>query len=258
MKIGDVKNHRIRSRTEGPIEHTLTKYEDGNVFDQKTTVGYEKSEAIRDVVTEDFKLKINQGQIINNPCLYTSDQYRETGGGHYDGTMIYSPYKHYTTSGGSTTAYQRSFAVIPWLTTNDLAMGEDIEREREAKFHAIAHIDETPYAFAEDVGEVRETLKFLRRPFHSLLKLGRTFEKDVATRAIRKAKWLKMSETQARYALAHDTIYRAELIAAAWTEYRFAASPLVRSSMDALEAATFYEGVTPPQAKNRKGSCIGS
>jgi hypothetical protein len=125
----------------------------------------------------------------------------------------------------------------------------------------VAQIDSTPYAFGEDVGEVRETLRFLRHPFSSLLKLGKNFERDVLRASKRKLKskrQLIIADIRRRKFLSDNLAYkpsirRANALAQVWTEYQFAAAPLVRSALDALEAATFYREAQPPKRVTARG-----
>jgi hypothetical protein len=86
---------------------------------------------------------------------------------------------------------------------------------------ALSYIDKSPYAFGEDIGEVRETIKFLRNPLSSLFDLSTAFRQAVRGR-------LK-GRTIAKFLLRKE-------FAAIWLQYRFAFLPLVRSIGDLIEA----------------------
>jgi hypothetical protein len=244
--IAQVIGARHRVRTIGPEFHTLVKTYMGNPFDQYVSVASQETEEIWDVVTENYRQKIREGAIINNPCTYERSS-TEQSNGSYIAKKIPSG-ETYETQGGCITAYHRNMHGLGDITPPNVHPDAVEYMQSVAKQRAIANIDSTPYAFAEDAGEIRETLKFLRRPFSSLLKLGRTFEKDVMRKSRRKAKRRFLSRKQELKLLYNDTAYRAELLASTWNEYRFAVSPLIRSAMDGLEAATFYN-VNPAQVR---------
>lgn len=252
--IASIPGYRYRSREEGPDNHTLVKTHNGNPFITHESVAHSQSEEISDIVTPDYHKRIKQGAIINNPCLYERVLHSETSGSYT--AVRTSDSDRYDASGGSTTNYHRSISGIGYLTGANITEEAAYQASRGAKFYAISRIDTTPYAFAEDVGEVLETLKFLRSPFSSLLKLGKTFERDVFLKSKRKAKKLKLTKREESSRLFNDTVYRAELLSSAWSEYRFAAAPLIRSAMDVMEAATWYEGVTPPVRRSSRGKVL--
>jgi hypothetical protein len=81
---------------------------------------------------------------------------------------------------------------------------------------------DTDFAFGEDMLEVRQTLNFIRKPFGSLYRLLKSMRKTIDRKKALSGK---------RYA---------QETAAAWAEYRFAASPLVRSADDAIHASADY------------------
>jgi len=86
------------------------------------------------------------------------------------------------------------------------------------KQQAIANIAKTPWSFGEDVGEVRETLKYLKNPASSLAEVAKSFE--------RKAKNLYF-----RYG------NRAKALSGAWAQHRFAMLPLQRSLEDIVKSS---------------------
>jgi hypothetical protein len=92
--------------------------------------------------------------------------------------------------------------------------------ESRAKQVALANIDSTPYAFGEDLLELKETIQFLKSPLGSLLNLSRSF------RSAYKKKKAGFRDVD-KIIKAHEDV---------WLAYRFAFSPLVRSCTSALEA----------------------
>lgn len=90
------------------------------------------------------------------------------------------------------------------------------------KSKVLSKCADTNYAFGEDMAEVRETLQFIRSPFRSLRRLVNNFSRDVSRKKIT------------------SPGKHAKNVAAAWSEYRFAFRPLIRSVDDALAASADY------------------
>jgi hypothetical protein len=258
ITIDDVENSRTRTDGWEPVYENCTKYYNGAVYQTISTLVNANDKTMTDVVVEKFFERLANGEIINNPCRLRQTT-TVSGGGAYLGTK---PGHVYVTSGGSLTQYQRSLSATGFVPTTNLISGDQVDDLiAQAKIECLAHIDETPYAFGEDVGEIKETLQFLRRPFSSLLKLGNTFERDVIKRmklrrlskrqlivkGIRDKKW-KTDNLSSKYGIA-----RANAVADAWGEYSFAAAPLVRSIMDAAEAATWTNARVLPPRKTARG-----
>jgi hypothetical protein len=205
------------------------------------TLSAHGSEEMWDTVTPNYKQRIAAGEIINNACTYTKSEHSRSGDG----------YSHHTKTGGGT-IYEQTGDVSQVRTLYlsdgvwdglDPPIVED--QTKRAKLLAIANIDSTPYAFGEDAGEIRETIKFLTNPMSSLLKLSRSFKKKKTKSGIKGKE--KFSPRNA----AQTAQYRSKLLAETWLEYRFAASPLVRSLMDGLEAYSSTLETLPPRLSAR-------
>lgn len=254
--IEGIINHRHRERGYGPEKATVVKTFNGGYFDQLDTTLSLLGESIDDVVSKDYHKRIANGEIINNPCLYERNQRRAALGSYISSKGPDT----YFASGGSVTEYQSYISGINHITDVGNVKSWD-ELISNAKSYAVAQIDSTPYAFGEDAGEVRETLRFLRHPFSSLLKLGKSFERDVVRASKRKLKskrQLIIADIRSRKFRSDNLAYkpgirRANAIAEVWAEYQFAAAPLVRSALDALEAATFYRDAKPPKRETARG-----
>ena len=231
--------YRERVEVAGPDYDTFVRTKNGNVVTSQNHLIYTSRESMFDVNTPNYRARIRRGDIINNPCEYDLEV-SEAGGGYYSAV---GPVNTYASSGGSPSYWAMQNASVGYLTDPSIVADEPAHRG-ESKFLALSHVDETPYAFGEDVGEIRETLKFLRSPFSSLLKLGKSFDRELAHRLTKKRRRKGLSPRKiSRYA---------QEFSDTWTEYRFAASPLVRSTMDVLEAATWYQG-SPPLRKTARG-----
>lgn len=171
-----------------------------------------------DTVTPNYHKRIAQGEIINSPCKYEKSERisPEMGYCRYvqDGLQVI-----YSHTGDISAVRQVSVGNLHSSLVHSL--GENGPYAARSKLLAIANIDTTPYAFGEDAGEIGETLRFLRHPLESVLKVVRTFWKA------------KNSRSGLGY---QDFEKQARALADLWMTYSFAAAPLVRSLTDALEA----------------------
>lgn len=186
-------------------------------------------ETMSDFVVDNFRKRINSGEIINNPCHYTRSIRTTIGSGKIENGTVCSSMNSNT---GDVTHRLLELGYVP--TYPDVVLEQN---EARAKLVAIANIDSTPYAFGEDVLELRETARFLRNPVSALYKLGVSFRKSYLQH-------LKKRRIKIRTAGYH-TLAKAH--ASVYLQYRFALSPLIRSSMDALEA---YQS-KPPRPSER-------
>lgn len=204
-----------------------------------------RDESIDDYVTDNYSNRIARGEIINNPCVYRSVSTTE---GLSSLTSFQPPFTGTTvtvTQTGPNTAHNMSntgtgYLQLPNVTEADIA---------KAKLQAVANIDSTPYAFGEDALELRETIKFLKRPLtgiHDLTvawkkrrrKLSRRHELVNQIRASAKRKKRKPR-------------YLDQELAKATLEFQFAASPLYRSVMDIIEVYSSKKETLPPRLTSR-------
>lgn len=196
------------------------------------------AEEIDDVVTKDYKALIAQGVIINNPCSYTKNTSFLQGTGSM--TQLYLPTYNITLTGAVS---KHLFQYVTGGSRCDPPTFSEWEAAIDiAKFYALANIDKTPYAFGEDTLELRETVEFLKHPLTGILKLSKQFRKDK-----RKLNSLRSIKAKLK-ALSQVTL-----------EFQFAASPLYRSVVDALEAysdspATLPERLTARGKKVLEGA----
>lgn len=178
---------------------------------------YKSVRTLDDTVTPCFKQLISKGVVINNPCKI----YHWTSSSHGEShlTFIWKADTAYwfTYEGGSGTRSQGGAAFIGNQQANI-----DVKASRKATAECIAQVNATPYAFGEDVGEIFETIKFVRNPFTSLNELAKSFSKEVNNWHDKKRK----------------TKTRAKAIADVYATYQWAFKPLVRSAYDAADAYT--------------------
>jgi hypothetical protein len=187
-----------------------------------------------DTVTPDFLTKINAGEIVNNPCTYVKDSIKNVGTGHQKwnrGTRVYESKGHVTAMNLlRIPGYMVGKAPVPVLVFDNAS---------DSRLTAMSNLDKTPYAFAEDLGEIGETVRFLRNPLGSIRRLGNTFSQDVKNFQRAKRKGI-------------SPYYNvAEAIAEVYLQYRFALSPLVRSINDAL--MSLIDNVKPPDRRTARG-----
>lgn len=180
--------------------------------DTHTQTVFGRNESIDDVVVPDYYERIERGEVINNPCVYQSEEESSDTGGHLvkihrDGCPMGTKWLRYT--GHMATMILRKSSV------NLLPVAPAVEAsEQMAKLRALANVDSTPYGFLEDVFEIRETLRFLRKPAASIVNLARDF----------------VRKRNAAVPLG------AKAVADVYLAYRFAVTPLLRSCQDGAEA----------------------
>jgi hypothetical protein len=146
----------------------------------------------------------------------------QAGTGSNQFHQLIPPHNVYEVSGdGNMTTWQLTSSPPPSIPALGLEH-DDEDLINRAKQKALASIDTTPYAFAEDLGELKETFEFLRNPLKNLRNVTKLYKKAVTY------KYLK--------ARRRNAARLPEAIASAYLEYRFALSPLVRSIHDLVEA----------------------
>jgi hypothetical protein len=227
-----------------------------------------------DVVVDNYHAQIKAGAIINNPCDYSVSKREDSGPSTeisynppYSGTSTTvsqtGPITQYRLSQENATGYE----YLPSLAPSGASVAE-------AKQKAIANIERTPFAFGEDIGELRETFKFLRNPIATVYNTALSFRHDldklsglkssrqsIADRVRRKNRdVLKQRKAESLLARVEQlrerhlkSATRRELrnIASVWAEYQFALAPLVRSVSDVMEAFSQTEGSLPERLSAR-------
>jgi hypothetical protein len=176
---------------------------------------------MEDVVTPGFSKAIAEGRIVNNPCHYVKQEvFNEDFPASCRATYNGNPTYYQKWEGAFTERMIANYG-ISWPTSSQC---DDAAVEARAKLLAVSNINASPYAFGEDVGELKETLEFIKNPMSSMAHLADSFRKDVNRRMRRQGK----------------KIYkvRAKAVADVWTEYRFAFSPLARSMYNAGRTLT--------------------
>lgn len=224
---------RTRFRNAVPQVGTMTEEIDSTVVNTADTIDYQRSEVMNDFVTPGYRKLIKAGAIINNAVSYTSDTIRDTTGGSYYAKNISTGRIDRVYGDGCFSQYMAEH--YPILLPP--ALNIDFDKSKimsEAKLRALGKIDSTPYSFGEDVGELRETLEFLRHPIYDLDKVSEKFFNS-ATRRLKRQRYKD----------------RALCFSETWAQYRFVISPLVRSIHDLVEA--YSAKVVRPERRIGRG-----
>jgi hypothetical protein len=215
---------------------------DGTVYTypyvEESTVG-----SMTDYVTEGFREKIRNGDIINNPCVFTKTTV-DVG----PSASIYSRWETsnptnivWKSNTGSMTALYMGIKIPlnegSFYTGAKLSQDDIDDLVSIAKSKCLAHVDNTPWDFLEDALEIRETLRFLRHPLLALDEVAKSFTKDK-----RKILWT-----------VKDKKRQAKAIANLWNQYRFAAAPLLRSILNIYEAMTLSDQELRPPRRSAHG-----
>lgn len=233
---------RVRSKSFVPHVENYVQYRDGTTIVQNLPCKlFDGSESIEDVLTTDFEKKRNSGMIINSPCAL-SRLTRTCGGGYYWARLKTAPNTTYESAGSGSLTYARiNLAVNPAYWDRSPVGFVDVQGDAmAAQLSAMQKIDHSTYNFAEDVFEFRQVLSFLKKPFASLSKLTLEFNKSV------KAVLKKRGRTS-------SPGYHAKVIADAWTEYRFAITPLVKSSLNIVWYLNSGIKLSPPVRRTAHG-----
>jgi hypothetical protein len=177
-----------------------------------------------DVVTADFQSLIASGDIVNNPCHMVRSAVSTHGNGYY--RSVNDDHDYIIEGDGSLTR----FALSKW-PLNDIRVSPTLSdthvdyHVRAAKASCLGNIDRAPYSIAEDIAEIRETVRFLKNPAESLRNLHKEFYWKVS----RFAKKNKVPRTKA--------------LANVWLTYRFAFMPLINS------LSTIYDSLSAVDTK---------
>lgn len=228
---------RHRTRESGPvtgISQRIVKNSSGSVVqsdDYQVTL-HHTVETMDDVVTQDFAERSGSGEVIINPMTYVKDSTETIGSGYHE--WVSNTNQTYIKTGpGMTEAVilRNASGVVPAPNAPE----PSYDMSSAAKHQALGNIDRSPYAFMEDVFEFRETLRFLRNPLGSIRKLSKEFNRDVR---VLKKRYRQKS--------------LADAIADVWLQYQFAFSPLLRSSLDLIEAQ--QDKTHRPERRTARGS----
>lgn len=137
-------------------------------------------------------------------------------------------------------ALQRAVPPAPTQRVKDIALTM-----------ALSRVGTGPFMGAVDLGEVTETLRFLKSPFRGLGEIFTNYTKKVEKNFAKAGQQRTMAATRRPKTVSqgrkwyprlrsreHQNKWRSELLADTWLEYRYAASPLVLSVSSLAEEAT--------------------
>lgn len=225
---------RSRSRVLAPNEYKIVSRSDwrGWKYDSNTKV-FSDYDSMEDIVTPGYAKRIARGEIINNECFYERHTYQHTGGCYLKVDYNSSQYDLWSGPG------QKQIVTLSEMSEDYAALLEPTVSQRSkteanCKVRALSNIDKTPYAFGEDLLELRETIRFIKRPLGSIA--------DALTAHARVAK---------RRSLRNRISY-AKALAGVWNTGRFALAPLIRSIYDVAEAWD-DRGATMPERLTARG-----
>lgn len=222
-------------------------YTDTNYGPYKTG---EVVESMDDVVTDNYTKRIARGEIINTSCIMSRSTMHSDNAGH---VQHRTATKGFDTTGPTTAHYAHTLNFSQTSATIDLDSVES-----RAKLVSLAGIDSTPYAFGEDVLELRETFRFLKNPVASLSKLSRSFRSAYydllrIKSSVRGGKLYQYVSNERLLPSKIDALRIAQAHAQVWLTYRFAAAPLVRSALDAVSAYAIKKP-HPPDRRTSDGN----
>lgn len=221
---------RNRSRTSEPEVVAFDRYLNGVLNGSTAQNAWIREETMSDVVTPGYHSRVAAGEIINNAMTYSSKTRSFDVEKQADIHYAYYIYTDAFRLGGNWTSHFLDNVYMPFIgnPSPKFDSGEKSDIMDTAQLKCLAGIDPTPYAFFEDLGEIMETIRFIRNPTLALTRLIKTFVAH------------KRSLNGIR-----NVWERTQAIADLWKQYRFAAAPLVRSMIDAMELLSQKEPTRP-------------
>lgn len=226
-----MSRHRERSsvNSKGTMTHS---YACGPSAGSVTSVLSSSFESIDDVVTPNFRSRIANGEVIMNDCNKLRQIEDSTGGGNYFASLPGGSCPSVISGDGSLTYFCRSIWGDPGYMTLSLDSSSSLSASRT---NALAGIDKTPYSFAEDLLEFRETLSLLvSNSLSNLLKLATSYEArknaGLALLRLRRASPLEISQ----------------FLSNLYLEYQFGFRPLVQSAYQLIDSFAKKVPQRPP------------
>lgn len=244
------KYERTRER-DSLRDHVLNyeaKNKDGDVTGTSQTILSDLlgvSEEMHDVVVPQYDRLSQEGQVIINPMWKVTNS-RELSAS----TLVL---KNAVTGGYNTYTYQGGHYLI--AVTNGVGHSrvshlstEDVDKHQLAVLagtSAQSNIVEPTFEGLVFVGELRETLRFLRNPLGSVAKLLQSYKRTMKARRRRCKRNPKARECRMDYTLA-------DFVADNWLSYRYAITPLVLDAQNAVEAIQ-NRSKTAPKRQTARG-----
>lgn len=214
---------RTRSKTEPTVVKDFVLNLNGSPIVTEATTMSTDGKSITDVVTPNYHERIALGEIINNDCVITGEKFVATKGSYTQEHTNPLANANYASSGeGSTCVWASAFADEHSLDPLPENIGYNLtDLITAAKASAIANMDPPDFQFAEDVGEIRQTLRLLRDPLRSVRDLSREFKRSSRKNMRKSYSRNKKGKTKAER--------QAEAVASTWLGYRFGFRPLISS-----------------------------
>jgi len=237
---------RTRERDKAPEYEDLVMVNDMGPGDWGTYpyppvsyLSFSQHESMSDVVTKNWRGKISQGAIINNPCVYESKRVSMSwpyGAPKEQNVFISGPSGTWdaVASGNYTAAMMQVFN--PYLWDKNEATVPNFDAEADAKQRCLGRVDSTPYEFFEDLLEIRETLQFLSGPLKGISDLAKAFQQ----------KYYRIQKIEQG-----EDLVRA--LANLWNQYRFAFLPLLRSVTGLWDVYERWNDIERPARRNSHG-----
>lgn len=178
---------------------------------------YSRVDFMDDVVTPNFKKRIDAGEIINNPFSHYQ-RLSSAGGGSWSAVSTTDPTDVYSAEcDASLTRFEESY-FLPNYGWHDGAIQSEIDESMQiAKFNAISRMDKTPYAFFEDIFEIRKTFQTISGVLSSAMRPAQAYAK-------------------ARDKYIRQGVPPAQAAADAWLGVKYGLKPPVISIMNLLES----------------------
>ena len=238
---------RYRSYSPDIVYTSEMIYSDNSGYEENRGTWKQKqvTESITDVVTKNYDARIKAGAVINNEMSYSFEQHTSTGGSFQKNVQKTDPNYWDQKDGGSAT--EESF--IPYGCS--VISAADTTDVNVAKLAAIAAMDSTEYAFGEDLGEIGQTIRFLKNPIKHLTDLTRRHKRTESKLIRKRHKNLTRRRESKESFWRRREAAKAKAIADSWAVYQWAYQPLVRSVSDLTEALMTQTANRKPRYSSR-------
>ncbi len=238
---------RTRVNSDIDLIGTYLHFRDGNLFWTHDDIVNSQHDVMNDYVTKNYHELVAQGLILNNPMSHVKTSVESSGGYSYlwvnKDTV---PWQTWTAGGaGSLTLAQKSWDNVTFSNSY-----EDLEDARaKAKQKAISNVEKSDFSFGEDLGELKQTLRFLKNPLDGSLRLMKRMKKDL----LRRDSKLKFIGNRGDL-----TKRTAQLTNEVYLSARFAWNPLIRSIADGRDALHSLRPKRPERRVSRFSESVRS
>jgi hypothetical protein len=199
-------------------------------------------DTLADVVTENYRERIANGEVLFNPCDRDVYSFSETPGVYNYGVSVDTGIGRGT---GSVMSRIRSVAqqVSPVVDVKHVDSNSLIN---QARLKALSRVDKPDFQFGEDLAEMRKTVNSLKSAGSDLSDIFTAFRRNVHRAGIKELRGKTALDSLIK---SHDAVGRA------WLKARYEMRPIVISIGNGM---SIYNGALDAMGKGVYGRATGS